>query len=64
MHETLDPRAASADLATLIAAIERLESTERVIPVPSDYQITNTSDRVINFILSTHHVRDFWSGIR
>ena len=52
------------DSARVIAAIERLESTEKVISVPSDYQITNTSERVINFILSTHHVRDFWSGIR
>jgi UDP-N-acetylglucosamine 2-epimerase (non-hydrolysing) len=52
------------DSARVIAAIERLESTDKVIPVPSDYQITNTSDRVINFILSTHHVRDFWNGIR
>lgn len=48
----------------VLAAIQRLISDKSSIPVPNDYQISNTSDRVINFILSTHHVRDFWSGIR
>jgi UDP-N-acetylglucosamine 2-epimerase (non-hydrolysing) len=31
---------------------------------PEDYCITNTSERVANFILSTAHQHRFWSGLR
>ncbi len=31
---------------------------------PADYKITNTSERVVNFILSTAFQHDFWSGLR
>ena len=31
---------------------------------PADYQITNTSERVVNFILSTAFQHEFWSGLR
>lgn len=31
---------------------------------PVDYQITNTSERVVNFILSTAFQHDFWFGLR
>lgn len=48
----------------VLSAIELIESRTENPPPPNDYQITNTSDRVINFILSTHHVRNFWTGRR
>ncbi|MCB0900170.1 MAG: UDP-N-acetylglucosamine 2-epimerase, partial [Actinobacteria bacterium] len=31
---------------------------------PADYEIRNTSERVVNFILSTAFQHDFWSGLR
>lgn len=31
---------------------------------PADYTITNTSERVVNFILSTAFQHEFWSGLR
>ena len=31
---------------------------------PADYQIDNTSERVVNFILSTAFQHEFWSGLR
>lgn len=31
---------------------------------PTDYRIENTSERVVNFILSTAHQHRFWSGLR
>lgn len=48
----------------VLSAIELIDSRIENPPPPNDYQITNTSDRVINFILSTHHVRNFWTGRR
>ena len=41
-------------------AMSRSEAAER----PADYQITNSSDRIVNFILSTAFQHDFWSGLR
>ena len=32
--------------------------------VPADYAITNTSERVVNFILSTASQHGFWSALR
>lgn len=48
----------------VIQAIKFLQNSSTSIPVPDDYIIENTSERVLNFILSTFHVRDFWSGRR
>lgn len=41
-------------------AMSRGSSTQ----LPTDYAVTNTSDRVINFILSTASQHRFWSGLR
>lgn len=41
-------------------AMARPQSAER----PADYQITNTSELVVNFILSTAFQHEFWSGLR
>lgn len=48
----------------VIESIEYMDSSKTVITVPDDYRIENSSDRVVNFILSTHHVSNFWSGRR
>lgn len=48
----------------VIQAIRYLEKSSEVVPVPDDYLIENSSERVLNFIQSTFHVRDFWSGRR
>jgi UDP-N-acetylglucosamine 2-epimerase (non-hydrolysing) len=52
----------NADRVT--SAIDLLQSTSTQISIPEDYEISNTSERVLKFILSTYHARDFWSGIR
>ncbi|MBK6764027.1 MAG: UDP-N-acetylglucosamine 2-epimerase (non-hydrolyzing) [Micrococcales bacterium] len=41
-------------------AMSREDLPER----PADYRITNTSERVVNFILSTAFQHEFWSGLR
>lgn len=33
-------------------------------PVPADYCITNTSERVVNLILGTARLSNGWDGIR
>lgn len=48
----------------VLHAIDFLEKSSAAVPVPDDYLINNTSERVLNFIQSTFHVRDFWSGLR
>lgn len=48
----------------VISAIDLLQSSPLVTPIPEDYQINNTSERVIKFLQSTYHVRDFWAGRR
>jgi UDP-N-acetylglucosamine 2-epimerase (non-hydrolysing) len=48
----------------VIQAIEFLENSSEYVPVPVDYLIDNSSERVLNFIQSTYHVRDFWLGRR
>ena len=45
-------------------AIKYLETTDTKRNIPEDYAIQDSSDRVVNFLFSTHHLRDFWSGIR
>ena len=48
----------------VLQAIEFLENSWEDVPGPEDYLINNTSERVLNYIQSTFHVRDFWSGRR
>ena len=48
----------------VLSAIDLLQTSSAQISLPQDYQISNTSDRVLKFIQSTYHVRDFWSGRR
>ena len=53
----LDPEALVTAIRFVMA---RPEPAER----PADYQITNTSERVVNLILSTAFQHEFWSGLR
>jgi len=48
----------------VINSIEYMAASTSEISIPNDYQIENTSERVLNFIFSTYHVRDFWCGAR
>ena len=48
----------------VLTAIEYVETRVSEPETPPDYLIENSSDRVISFILSTHHVHAFWSGRR
>jgi UDP-N-acetylglucosamine 2-epimerase (non-hydrolysing) len=48
----------------VMEAIDFIQETGWKPSVPEDYLIDNTSERVLNLILSTYHVRDFWSGRR
>ena len=48
----------------VVAGIEFAISRGRSPVVPQDYQVTNTSERVVNFILSTASQHRFWSGLR
>lgn len=45
-------------------AIHVLSSLPRAISIPRDYQVTDSSTRVINFIVSTLHSHDFRFGLR
>ena len=40
------------------------ESEGRAHPVPVDYCITNTSERVVSLVLGTARLSNQWEGIR
>lgn len=48
----------------VLASLELILASDCLPTVPDDYKIENTSHRVVSFLLSTFHVRDFWSGRR
>lgn len=51
------------DKAVLLETLTTVISQEN-FDIPDDYQITNTSQRVVNFILSTYAVHHKWAGLR
>lgn len=55
-------------LAAVTAIVTQFESRKaaglRPVPVPVDYCITNTSERVLNLILGTARLSNAWDGIR
>lgn len=51
------------DAGEAIRGVEQVTSRVHV-PCPDDYEISNFSERVANFILSTVRRRNFWLGIR
>ncbi len=65
--EALDTGAITmTDLAPdqVVAGIEFAIQRGRSPELPADYQITNTSERVVNFMISTAPQHRFWSGLR
>ena len=59
------------DRGAIVAGVEAITKShsERVRqslphPVPEDYCVTNTSERVVNLILGTTHLSNKWDGIR
>ena len=53
------------DPAALTSAVRFSMSREITGLVrPADYNVLNTSERVVNLILSTAFQHDFWSGLR
>ena len=51
---------ADAVLRGIWFAVGRGGAPER----PADYQVSNTSERVVNFIASTAFQHEFWAGLR
>jgi UDP-N-acetylglucosamine 2-epimerase len=47
----------------LLEAVELIESSQPSAVIPVEYQIPDTSTRVINFIISTVHQNAFWNGL-
>lgn len=59
------------DRDTILAGVDAMtrlfverESAGRAHPVPADYCITNTSERVVSLILGTAKLSNAWDGIR
>ena len=52
------------DPATVVAGVEFAMERDAAPETPPDYQVTNTSERVVNFILSTYHQNAVWAGLR
>ena len=52
------------DPATVLAGVEFALARPAPPALPADYAVTNTSERVVNFILSTAHQHRFWAGLR
>lgn len=55
------------DEATILDAVDAviaLRDERGAPPVPADYTITNTSERVVNLILGTARLSNTWDGIR
>ncbi len=52
------------DPATVVAGVRFAMARGRAPEVPVDYRVTNTSERVVNFILSTAGSHRVWSGLR
>ncbi len=48
----------------ILNAIQVLEETNKSLNPPSEYLISDTSNRVIRFISSTINQHNFWSGLR
>ena len=45
-------------------ALRIISNTQRAVSVPVDYQVKDTSTRVVNFIASTIHSHDFRNALR
>ena len=52
------------DPATVVAGVRFAMARGASPELPADYAVTNTSERVVNFILSTAGQHRFWAGLR
>ncbi len=52
------------DPDTVVAGVRFAMSRGSAPQVPADYMVTNTSERVVNFILSTAGQHKVWAGLR
>lgn len=52
------------DPARVLAGVRFVTARNQIPAPPADYQIADTSERVVNFILSTAESHKQWSGIR
>jgi len=48
----------------VVAGLQFAMQRDRSPQIPADYAITNTSERVVNFMMSTAPQHRFWSGLR
>lgn len=48
----------------VVAGMEFAMQRDRSPQIPADYEITNTGERVVNFMISTTPRHRFWSGLR
>ncbi|MBZ0129627.1 MAG: UDP-N-acetylglucosamine 2-epimerase (non-hydrolyzing) [Rhodobacteraceae bacterium] len=60
----LDPDAILDGVAAITQGFAEREASGQPRPVPADYCITNTSERVVNLILGTARLSNAWDGIR
>jgi UDP-N-acetylglucosamine 2-epimerase (non-hydrolysing) len=47
----------------LIETIELVENSNTSAVIPAEYQIPDTSTRIVNFLISTVHQHAFWNGL-
>jgi UDP-N-acetylglucosamine 2-epimerase (non-hydrolysing) len=51
-------------IAAVTQAFAEREAAGLPHPIPADYCITNTSERVVNLVLGTARLSNAWDGIR
>ena len=47
----------------LLETIELVENSKPSAIIPDEYQIPDTSTRIVNFLISTVHQHAFWNGL-
>ena len=60
----LDPDAIMGGIEAVTAGFSAHEQAGISHPVPADYCVTNTSERVVNLIIGTAKLSNAWDGIR
>jgi len=64
MMTGVDPNTIMAGIDTVTAMFNERIAANRPHPVPADYCIDNTSDRVVSLIIGTAKLSNVWDGIR
>lgn len=60
----LDPDAIIDGITAVTRAFANRQESNLSHPVPGDYCVKNTSERVVNLVLGTAHLSNSWDGIR